>query len=215
MKTFTPFFLIAILFTFVSCNQKTKTVHKKTQEKETTTKLTDTIVQQKVVSHESETIKKVDLKSKLEEKVARLSQLEHNYQVKSIAIVHPEKTLLLGRLQHALKLKDSLAKEIDLASIKKELHEARKSFLKATKSMTPNGNTYPRVTIEEYIFKTQESATTAFETLMDSKKNGGLWTYVSKEPSVLFLEENKMYFVNTGGYYMLGMEKDIAEKIKD
>ncbi|QHI37490.1 hypothetical protein IMCC3317_28690 [Kordia antarctica] len=211
MKTFTTFFLITIVFTFVSCNQNTKTVPEKLPKKEN---VTDTIVPKKVVSHESETIKNINLTSKLAEKVNRLAQLEHNYLLKSLEIVQSEETLLLGRLQRILKHKDSLSREIDLASIRSEIHNIRKSFLKGTKSMQPNGNIFPRVTIEEYIFKSQQSAKKAFETFIKAKKSGSLWTYVSKEPSVFFLEKNKIYFVCSGGYYMMNMYEEIVEKIK-
>jgi hypothetical protein len=194
---------------------KKNTVPEKSQEKEISPKITDTVVREKVVSHESETIKKGALTSKLEEKVTRLSQLEHNYQLKSLEVVPPEKTLLLGRLQRILKRKDSLAKKIKLSAIKSGIHEIRKSFLKGTKPMQPNGNTFSRVTIEEYIFKTTESATTAFETLINTKKNGGLWMYISKAPYELFIEENNIYFMSSGGFYMMAIYEDIFEKIKD
>ncbi|WP_430410932.1 hypothetical protein [Kordia sp.] len=205
MKSLATFFLITILFSFVACKQ----------EKETVPKSTPNINQEKVNSHESETPKSIDLTSKLEEKITRLATLEHHYQVKSIDVVLPEKTVLLWRLQHALTLKDSLATIADLTKIKSNIHEVRTSFLKGTKPMRPNGTTYPRVTIEEYIFNTPESAKTAFNILMESKKNVGLWTYVSKSPNALFVEENRMYFIDSGGYYMMEIYSYITEKIKN
>jgi len=214
MKIFVSFFLIISVFVLISCDQQKNKIPEKSQSKESTSKLTDTIVAKKVVSHESETIKKENLTSKLKEKVSRLAQLDYKYQLKILEIVPPEKTILLGRLQRILKRKDSLSKKINLSAIKSELYEIRKSFLKGTKPMQPNGNTYPRVTIEEYIFKTSENAQTAYEILMNSKKSGGLWTYVSKSPHELFLEENKIYFVDSGGFYMMEIYMDIVEEIK-
>jgi hypothetical protein len=211
MKSLVTFFLIVIVFTLVSCNQEAKSVPEKHSKKE---KIIDTIVPKKVVSHESETIKKVDLTSKLEEKVKRLAQLEYNYVLKSLDTVPPQKTMFLGYLEYISKLVDSTSKAIDFKFIKNNIHEIRKAFLKGTKPMRPNGNTYPRVTIEEYIFKSHESAKTAFETLMKSKKNSRLWKYF-KSPHELFLEENKIYFVNSGGYYMMEIYKDITGKIKN
>lgn len=168
-----------------------------------------------MVSHESETIKKGALTSKLEEKVTRLSQLEHNYQLKSLEVVPPEKTLLLGRLQRILKRKDSLAKKIKLSAIKSGIHEIRKSFLKGTKPMQPNGNTFSRVTIEEYIFKTPDHAKTIYTILKKLENDAGLWMYISKAPYELFIEENNIYFMSSGGYYMMEIYEDIFEKIKD
>ena len=71
MKSLATFFLIILASFFVACNQKKNTVPEKSQEKEISPKITDTVVREKVVSHESETIKKGALTSKLEEKVTR------------------------------------------------------------------------------------------------------------------------------------------------
>ena len=209
MKIHFTFFLIAFGVLFSACNQNAKTI----PEKEKPPKVLKDTVSQKVVSHESEPIKKVDLTSKLAEKVNRLAQLEYNYVLKSLDTVPPQKTMLLGFLEYISKLTDSTSKEINFTLIKDSIHEIRKAFLKGTKPMYPNGNTYPRVTIEEYLFTTTESAKTAFETLMNSKKNRRLWKYF-KSPHELFLEENSIYFVNSGGYYMMEIYMDIVEKIK-
>lgn len=208
MKIRFTIFLVAFGVLFSACNQNAKTIPEKEQKQV----LKDT-VSQKVVSHESEPIKKVDLTSKLAEKVKRLAQLEYNYVLKNLDTVPPQKTMLLGYLEYVSKLTDSSSKAIDFKLIKSNIHEIRKSFLKGTKPMHPNGNTYPRVTIEEYIFTSSESAKTAFETLMNSKKNSRLWRYF-KSPFELFVEENRLYFVNSGGFYMMEIYMDIVEKIK-
>jgi len=210
MKTFKSSLLISFLLLFIACNQKTKSIPEKELQKEVSK---DTI-SQKVDSHESELKTAIDLTSKLKEKVARLAELEYNYQLKSLEVVPPEKTILIGNFQRILRLNDSTSKNIDIPKIKKSIHEIRKSFLKGKKPMQPNGNLYPRVTIEEYIFKTPESAKIAFETLKKSKKNRRIWNYI-KSPSELFIEANRIYFVNSGGFYMMDIYKDIVEKIKD
>jgi hypothetical protein len=214
MKTFATFFLIAIILTFVSCNQKAKTVPEKTQEKETATKLTDTIVQQKVNSHESQIKKDIDYTSKLEEKVQRLSQLEHTYLLKKLEVVTPAETILLSRLTYVATVKKNAFKALDLDAIQNDLYEIRTSFLKGTKPMQPNGNTYPRVTIEEYIFKSKERAISCYKALLQSKKEASDWNFVAKEPHALFLEENSIYFVSSGGYYMMDIYEEIVKKIK-
>lgn len=215
MKTFTSFFLIATVFTFVSCNQKTKTVSEKHPKKEKVTELTDTVVREKVVSHASEISKNIDLSSKLKEKVQRLSQLEYNYQLKSLEVVTPAKTRLLSRLAYVYTVKENAFKTLDLVAIQNDIYEIRTSFLKGTKPMQPNGNTYPRVTIEEYLFKSKERATSHYKALLQSKKEASDWNFAAKEPHALFLEENSIYFVGSGGYYMMEIYKDIVEKIKD
>lgn len=210
MKSLVTFFLVILLASFSACTEKGKTI----PEKEQQPKVLQDTVSPKVNSHESEPIKKVALTSKLAEKVHRLAQLEYNYVLKSLDTVSTQKTMLLGYLEYISKVTDSTSKEIDFELIKDSIHEIRKAFLKGTKPMYPNGNTYPRVTIEEYLFTTSESAKIAFETLMNSKKNSRLWSYF-KSPHDFFLEENRIYFVNSGGYYMMEIYMNIVEKIKD
>lgn len=213
MKAIIPFFIIILCISVYSCDEKSKTNSKETQKVTNITK--DTIVTTEHNSHESETIKSVNLTSKLQEKVARLATLEHNYVVKNLDLVAHEKGMLLSKLIFLKKLNDSMLKDIDITLFKRNLHEVRKSFLKGTKPMNPNGNTYPRVDIEEYIFKTQESAKATYDMLKKSKPNGRFWMHISKSPHDLFLEENRIYFGSSGGFYMMGIYKAIFEKIKD
>lgn len=208
MKIHATFFIVLLLILFSACEQKTKAIPNKS-EKEV---VTDTIVSKEVHSHESE--KNIDLSSRLEEKVIRLSQLKHKYQLKILEVIPAEKTIILGGLQRVLKLKDTI-KSIDVSLFQNGLHEIRTSFLKGSKPMSPNGNTYPRVTVEEYIFKTPEAAKLTYEMLINSKGKSSVWTYVSKAPHEFFLEENRLYFVGSGGFYMMEIYKDIVAKIRD
>ncbi|WP_046755313.1 hypothetical protein [Kordia jejudonensis] len=210
MNIFTTFYLIIFLVLFSACEEKGKVIPNKEPQQEV---LKDS-VSPKVNSHESESIKKVDLTSKLAKKVARLTTLEHNYEVKNLDLVAHEKGMLLSKLIYLKKLNDSMLKDIDINLFKSNLHEVRKSFLKGTKPMNPNGNTYPRVHIEEYMFKTSESAKATYDMLKKSKPNGRFWMHISKSPYDLFLEENRIYFGSSGGFYMMGIYKDIFEKIK-
>lgn len=205
MKKIASFILVIFLVLFSSCNKKKAIIPEKEQQKEV---LKDTFIHQSVILY------KVDFSSKLKEKVMRLSQLKHEYLLKKLEVVPPEKTIILGGLQRALKLKDTI-KSIDISLFQNGLHETRKSFLKGTKPMQANGNTFPRVTIEEYIFKTPESAKETYEMLLNSKGKSSVWTYVSKAPHKFLLEENRLYFVGSGGFYMMGMCDEIVEKIKD
>ncbi|WP_420571249.1 hypothetical protein [Kordia sp.] len=205
------FFLFTILsLLFFACKQKVKTISEKAQQQE----VSKDTVSQKVNSDESPIEKKINLNSKLKRKISRLIALEHHYQLKSLEIVSTEKAVLFGRLQRILKLKDTI-KSVNITVFKKELHEVRKAFLKGTKPMKPNGNTYPRVTVEEYVFKTPESATTVYEMLKNSKGKSSVWTYISKAPHELILEEHRMYFVESGGFYMMDIYEDIVEKVKN
>lgn len=210
MKTIVPFFFVFLFVLFSACNQKAKTIPKKEQQQEV---LKDT-VSPKVNSHESETKEEIDLTSKLEEKVARLAQLKYNYQLKKLEKVTPAKSHLFSRLIYVSIVKKNSFKTIDSTAVQNDIYEIRTSFLKGTKPMQRNGNTYPRVTVEEYLFKSNELATNFYKALLHYKKEDPDWNFIAKEPHALFLEKNRIYFVSSGGHYMMEIYKDIVEKIK-
>ncbi|AXG68946.1 hypothetical protein KORDIASMS9_01165 [Kordia sp. SMS9] len=212
MKNNACYIVLLIFLGFFSCDVNSEKNADKTGKK--TIETSKDTISPKVNSHESEPKKNSDLTSKLKEKVARLATLAHKYQLKNLEVVSPKKSMLLGSLQRVLQLKGNL-KAIDIAIFKNKLHKIHKAFLKGTKPMQTNGNTYPRVTVEEYIFKTPESAEMTYEMLLNSKSESSVWMYVSKAPYELFVEENRLYFVSSGGFYMMDMYKDIVEKLKD
>ena len=80
--------------------------------------------------------------------------------------------------------------------------------------MRTNGDTYPRVLIEEYIFNTPKAANAVYDMLMKSKTGSRLWMYISKAPHEVFLEENRVYFMRSGGFYMMEIYKDILKNLK-
>lgn len=208
MKNCSLYSLAFVFFMIFSCasdtNKKPSTNNKETRKelKDTSRKKEAKVVQEKV-----------DFSSKLKEKVMRLATLEHKYQLQRLDTVLPEKTQLLGGLQRVSKLRDSI--HIDLNLFTRELYQIQKAFVKGSKPMQANGNTYPRATVEEYIFKTAEHTNAIFEMLETSKKQGTYWMYISKAPHELFVEENRLYFMSSGGFYMLDIYKNIVEKLKD
>jgi hypothetical protein len=125
-----------------------------------------------------------------------------------------EKSVLLGSMHRVKSLRDSLTQHIDFNLFESELHQIQKAFLKGTKPMRTNGDTYPRVLVEEYIFNTSKAANAVYDMLMKSKTGSRLWMYISKAPHEVFLEENRVYFMRSGGFYMMEIYKDIFEKLK-
>lgn len=203
---------IAFLLLF-SCASETK--KKPDLKKEEVTKTVKDSSAQKDASHVSDTVKSIQLTSKLADKVARLKTLEHQYQLKSLGALTPKQSMIFGSIQRIQKLNDSLSKKINIAQFEKDLHQIQKAFVKGAKPMYPNDNTYPRAHIEEYIFKTPKAAKTVYNVLKKSISDSRLWAPVTKSPHDLFLEENRMYFMVSGGFYMMEIYKDIAEKIKE
>lgn len=158
-----------------------------------------------------------DLTSQLEEKVERLSKLEHQYMLKQIGRIEIEKSRLIAGLERRSNEDTNRPEEvkgINIEEIKSRVYETRQAMLKAAKTITPNGNTYPRATIEEYIFNSIDGASRTFELLMKWKENEKDWIMIAKEPHSLFLEDNRLYFISSGGWYMMNMYKEIEHEMK-
>ena len=165
----------------------------------------------------SQSYENISLKSSLKNKVERLSKLENNYILKNFGLIEIEKTRLIGGLERLVKSEFNKPKEIEninIDKIKNQIHESRFSFVKATKSIKPNGNTFPRAKIEEYIFKNQDEAKQIFESLSELREIDRIWYRISKEPNSMLLEDNRLYYVSTGGWYMMEIYKEIENEIK-
>ena len=158
-----------------------------------------------------------DLNSYLKSKAERLSKLNYNYIIKDFKLVEIEKTRLIRGLERLIKSNFNKPKEIEninLDKIKKSILASRFVFVKATKSKTPNGSSYPRATITEYIFKDQDIANSTFEFLSELREIDRIWYRISKEPNSIILEDNRLYYVSTGGCYMADIYKEIENEIK-
>ncbi|MEM6686686.1 MAG: hypothetical protein AAF617_12965 [Bacteroidota bacterium] len=210
MKHYSIYIAVIVFLIVFSCASDTKKKHDLKKEKDTTIAKDSSV--HNGDSHASDTLKNIQLSSKLAEKVARLATLEHNYQLKSLDTIIPQKSILFGSIQ---RFKDSFAKEIDMTLFRRHVYQIEKAFVKGTKPMYPNDNTYPRAHIEAYIFGTTHTAKTMYDMLKKSMANNRLWAPVTKSPHELFLEENRIYFVRSGGFYMMNIYMDIVEKIKN
>ncbi len=159
----------------------------------------------------------IDFNSYLKNKVERLSKLEYNYIIKDFKLIEVENTRLIRALERLIKSdfnKPEEIKNINLDKIKNNILESRFVFVKATKSKPLDGETFPRATIVEYIFKNKDIAKNTFESLNELRKIDRIWYRVSKEPNSMLLEDNRIYYVSTGGWYMMDIYKEIEDEIK-
>lgn len=162
-------------------------------------------------------VEKENYESFLEIKVKRLSKLKYNYILKKIDTLEIHKSTLIRGLDWLCESEHLFYNEIDnlnIENFKSEIYRSNSAFLKGTIAVGPVENTYPRVTIEEYIFKNKKSATKAFNFLNSIKKINHIWYKVSKAPNSLFLEENRLYFIISGGWYMMDIHQEIGEELK-
>lgn len=215
-------YLLVILFGIVSCKKKDAISEKVNSEKITQEKLIDSSKIKATKNQIVDSVPKIsqspkDLKSYLKNKVERLSKLEHNYIIKDFGLIKVEKTRLIRGLERLIKSdfnKPVEIENINIDTIKNSIIESRFAFIKATKSKTPNGNTFPRATITEYIFKNQDIANSTFSSLSELREIDRIWYRISKEPNSILLEDNRLYYVSTGGWYMMDIYKEIENEIK-
>jgi predicted nuclease with TOPRIM domain len=194
--------LITVLSIFASCKEDTSV----TSLKGNPVKIDETLVEQ---SND-------ELTSRLKSKVERLSHLEHNYIFEKFSKITIEKSSLVARFKY---LSDSeytpeKLKFVDVEKLKNSISKTYQCFIKGTKEMYSGSKLYPRAYIGEYIFKTKEHALKAFETLNELRKDGNLWIHISKSPNSMFLEDNRIYYIDSGGWYMLDIYEDIEKEMK-
>ncbi|WP_025743532.1 hypothetical protein [Aquimarina pacifica] len=215
-------YLLITLLGVVSCKKKEVLSENGDSKKVINQEITDSSKIRETKNQIIDTVQKIsktpkNLKSHLKSKVERLSKLENNYVLKEIGLIKIEKTRLIGGLERLVQSEFEKPKEIEninVDKIKNLIYESRFSFLKATKSMSPEGNTYPRAKVEEYIFNNIDEAVEIFEFLKKLQKNDRYWIMIAKEPHSMFLEENRLYFISSGGWYMMNMYKEIENEIK-
>ncbi|WP_052594599.1 hypothetical protein [Aureispira sp. CCB-QB1] len=141
--------------------------------------------------------------SKLKEKAEKLYQSKKRYRIKSLDSLNVFKTRLFSRLEK-LHLSNKIDKD-SLLEIVDNISEAREVFVK---SELPVKYRY-RAKIAEYIFTNTTNAKKAFKFIKELSQNKKIWVLVSYEPYAFFLEGKKLYYINTGGEYMRGGEKEI------
>ncbi|OEK09586.1 hypothetical protein A8C32_12850 [Flavivirga aquatica] len=158
----------------------------------------------------------IDLKSRLNNKVQRLSSLKSNYILKNIKLIKIKNSILIGQLENLSEFEftPKEIKSLNIKKIKNSVYETRQCFVKGTKTIISKGDTYPRATIVEYIFNTEEDALKTFEQLNELRKDKSIWIHVSKSPNSMFLEDNRIYYILSGGWYMSGIYKEIERKMK-
>ena len=201
--------IILLVFVFTSCKEE-KTNLPNVEAVETVLGTTDSI------TDTVEDVVTIDLNSKLRDKVTRLSKLKHNYIIKEFVEVDVKRSMLIGQLARlsSRTYLEEMFKDVSIEVLKKDLYSTQECFVKGTKAMNINSNTYPRARLVEYIFKTEEAAKQSFDALKAIKRKGSVWMQISKSPDILFLEDNRIYFVRTGGMYMLDIYKQIEAELK-
>ncbi len=209
MKQKSLIYLIIVCSSIISCKKEIDSLSKNNKEEKTSIENVDTIKKKDITfdGKITQTSLELDLESRLEFKAKSLSKL--NYIIKKIEIIETKRTRLISGLERLYK-----SEKLKQQEIENLIFESHSAFLKGTLVINEDKNTYPRVNVEEHIFKDKKSAKEAFIFLNDLKKINSIWYNISKEPSSLFLEENRLYFVISGGWYMMDIYKEVEKELK-
>ena len=98
-------------------------------------------------------------------------------------------------------------------SINNSIIQSNKCFIKGVKDL--GGKLYARAVIEEVIFNSDLCAEQVFNFLNKIRVGNHTWEDFDKAPNSIFIIDNKIYYVGTGGWYMMDFYKKIELKMKE
>uniref|UniRef100_UPI00404A7E01 hypothetical protein n=1 Tax=Flavobacterium sp. TaxID=239 RepID=UPI00404A7E01 len=164
---------------------------------------------------------KIDVDSKDESKllalVASLSELDNNYQIKSSEKGSVSNSIILNGLKRLGDLRLNNRKEqfeiVNFAQMTNSIKQIQFCYIKGTKDL--GGQTYARAKIEELTFKSESCAIEAYQIIEKIKNTGFIWEDIDKSPSSVFIIENRIYYVSSGGWFMMDFYDEIEKKMKE
>ncbi len=198
------FLLIAVLI--ISCNELKK-------ETPIVKEKTDSVIQkiEPVIEQEpAPSIIYQDTTSHLNRYKVKLENSKYLFSITEMQQIEFDRINLLStnqrfHLERERKLKNEILKICeDVLLI---------SSFKFKGQVTISSNTYPRGSMTEYIYPNKEMAKKSFDKLMNFKqKHRSYWEMKVdvKCPSKMILKDNRIYHIITGGWFMMGMEHEIA-----
>lgn len=152
--------------------------------------------------------------SKLEDKVVSLSQLDNKYKQIIKESVQNENSILLGGLNGYVESKNSYdtTKFIILnKGFNSSIIQSNYAHVKGQTEISEN--LYARASIEEHIFSSVSCASNFMNNLSIIIDNENVWYDIDKSPSSLFQEDNRIYYISTGGWYMKPFYKEIVKQL--
>jgi len=150
--------------------------------------------------------------SRLKNKITKLSKLESNYQQTKNGKIEIDQSNLIKRFVKFINHLDTTTNNINFTeNFKKSIVEINYSHIKGTNEIS--SNLYPRAKLEEYIFTSEECAENFINNLNKILKNDTDWYNVEKSPSSIYQEENRVYFIISGGWFMKSIYKEIVNEI--
>ena len=213
------YFLPLLLVSFFSCTtDSTPAPDSQTEQEKSTPEptTTNTTSSEKTTPAPEKACWEINPSDRLESNfntaLEGLKGLDYQYDLKKLESRPVEQAYVLQRIPVVNKFpkrvkNNDLVEAIPHTGIAKVNY----AFIKGQKAMS--GNLYPRAEIEEWIFKSETCATEVAEILDRIQNNGHQWEHISKSPISTWQQENRIYFLTPGGFYMLSEVKVIQEKL--
>lgn len=148
--------------------------------------------------------------------IKELAFLPSEYILKNFSRSSFDYTRLGSQLINAVEGGSMFISDLQVEEIRSRIltsfHATFKGAAPMYKSKT--GATYPRAVIEEFIFGDEESAESALNVFLALKNDPRGQYVISKAPSYFVKNGNKLYFILTGGTYMVDMGLEIKEVVE-
>ena len=177
----------------------------------------DSTIQKKEPIIEEEKVPEIiflDTTSHMEIYQIKLENSKYNFIVKNLDDIEFSRINLLGTDERFHYKQKELKNEIlEICN-----HVQQINSFKFKGQVEISRNTFPRGTLTEYIFPNEILASQAFQNLKDFKRRDRSYWEMKvdvKCPSTMVLQDNRLYHVITGGWFMMGMEKEIAKVLFD
>ncbi|SDF57958.1 hypothetical protein [Cellulophaga baltica] len=210
-------FLTILSFLIISCNQnirqKAPTVTDIKIDTTKTNKIMNSVNRQITCDNNLDS----DFTSQILCKIENLERLKSNYVLikQGVILVNDSKIYKgikkLKKITEKSKIKDKID---NLYYLSEMIFEIQFCFLKGTTDM--GGKTYPRARIEEVIFKSENCASQFIQNLNESlENNNSLKDLFDKSPNSIFRENNRVYYISSGGFYMMEIYKNLESAIKN
>ena len=151
--------------------------------------------------------------SQLGTKLVKLSDSKYDYKVIEQGSVDIYQSVFF-RLQF-LSESDWFKQDIEIIGFENLLSQIAKSEFNSIKgSVDLGGRVYPRATVEEYIFKTEDCAKLAEAFLTWADEFGPWGTGLYKTPTRLIRDKQRIYHVIGNGTYMMDRIVEIESALK-
>ncbi|EAS18793.1 hypothetical protein BBFL7_00613 [Flavobacteria bacterium BBFL7] len=199
--------ILSILMTMLltHCNEMKNETSIPEEKTDFITQKAESIIEEKTVPE----IVFQDTTSHMEIYQIKLENSKYNFIVKNLDDIEFSRINLLGTDERFHYKQKELKNEI----LKICNHVQQINSFKFKGQVEISRNTFPRGTLTEYIFPNEILASQAFQNLKDFKRrNRSYWEMKVdvKCPSTMILQDNRLYHIITGGWFMMGMEKEIA-----